>query len=943
MIGMKHPCSDTKQKTGNMKYDKIAGFIAGLAAITAVAGCTPEEIADLAGSDVVFGASTMWQSGPETRTEYSGKDKNDADINVNTNVTSNYERIDWVRTTDRIRIYSPEAAKLDGTTHYADYYISSDPDHSTDPQKSQAEIACTEQNGLQWNGAGTHNFYALYPAPGTAWKYRESVTVADAEASIGVNNSQVQITGTIPATQKVIWNNTQQEYEANMNYAYMYASTASTRSSNVALSFHPLVTTLEFNIKAGSENTVGYTLTGFKLKSSHATLAGNFKVTLPAPPTQVDPANDISIVSGTGTDEINLDILYDSGVTAPTLTTSSTIKLTVLTLPVSQTDLSIEMQFQKGTTTLTRSLALKAGSPLQSITVPACKKSYIFSLGVPGGFVYDLEVGCETRSLPQGGGTLTYKVLSSKKPDTNPAVETGWTAQFSTDGKTWTTTVPSWLTSSFTAADGGSTTPEAFSVTIGANNSGAWRGSTTSVATSSANARDLSCYDIYGNKIGGTEGSAPYNTANCYVVSAPGWYKIPCVYGNGYRNGSVNGGAFQGPSSGSGVMTGQFQKHSGTIAANKPWIKDNSVSIAKVALLWQDVSKLISQVSYSNNYIYFYVDPSYIAQGNALIAAQLSNSTVVWSWHIWVMDNPASNLETKEVYSHPSYPAANNPNGMLSRNMGYSEYGATSRGTLVKITQTASGLSQTFNVTQDGTFYRKMVHYQWGRKDPMWPIRINSGSSNTPDPFATGQAEATWYNISGGSISRPGNSGTASIAQSITNPASFITGGSNYCWSGTRYDNLWNTNITSAQSSAVQRAVKKTIYDPCPPGYKVPDKNAFTGFSRTGTSCQRSSNDFSAWNKNNVATYEGYYFYLNKDNHSAGTIFFPFTGSRFPSNGKHFGMRVTNGWGDYPTAASMMRSSDVALSYFTIHEGDMDPFAVQVRAFGYPMRCIADR
>lgn len=44
---------------------------------------------------------------------------------------------------------------------------------------------------------------------------------------------------------------------------------------------------------------------------------------------------------------------------------------------------------------------------------------------------------------------------------------------------------------------------------------------------------DLSMFDIYGNSISQT-------TANCYVVSKPGIYKFPLVFGNALKNGSVN-------------------------------------------------------------------------------------------------------------------------------------------------------------------------------------------------------------------------------------------------------------------------------------------------------------------------------------------------------------------------------------------------------------------
>ena len=49
---------------------------------------------------------------------------------------------------------------------------------------------------------------------------------------------------------------------------------------------------------------------------------------------------------------------------------------------------------------------------------------------------------------------------------------------------------------------------------------------------------DLSMYDLQGNQLSGR------TTANCYVVSAPGWYKFPLVMGNGIKWGGYNMQAF---------------------------------------------------------------------------------------------------------------------------------------------------------------------------------------------------------------------------------------------------------------------------------------------------------------------------------------------------------------------------------------------------------------
>ena len=44
-------------------------------------------------------------------------------------------------------------------------------------------------------------------------------------------------------------------------------------------------------------------------------------------------------------------------------------------------------------------------------------------------------------------------------------------------------------------------------------------------------------------------------------------------------------------------------------------------------------------------------------------------------------------------------------------------------------------------------------------------------------------------------------------------------------------NDLWgNANIVTATSSVVNESGSKTIYDPCPPGYRVPHAYVWTGF-----------------------------------------------------------------------------------------------------------------
>ena len=103
----------------------------------------------------------------------------------------------------------------------------------------------------------------------------------------------------------------------------------------------------------------------------------------------------------------------------------------------------------------------------------------------------------------------------------------------------------------------------------------------------------------------------------------------------------------------------------------------------------------------------------------------------------------------------------------------------------------------------------KSWFYQWGRKDPM--------------PYS---------NLSGFSV-------VTGVGRQ--DPREFYTD-----W--TAPYNAWNTNATSATSD--ESNIVKSIYDPCPRGFVVPNAKVFTGFTTTGedATSQKQFNVTRNWN-----------------------------------------------------------------------------------------------
>ena len=114
-------------------------------------------------------------------------------------------------------------------------------------------------------------------------------------------------------------------------------------------------------------------------------------------------------------------------------------------------------------------------------------------------------------------------------------------------------------------------------------------------------------------------------------------------------------------------------------------------------------------------------------------------------------------------------------------------------------------------------------------------------------------------------------------------------------------------------------AVSKTVYDPCPPGYCIPRRNAYTGFTTTGINCSSyvSYSDYNVADmtcdgiisREDFTIFEGWYFYTNPS--KTATFFFPAAGGR-SYQGE---VSVGNG-GKYWTAGRQNTSRAISL-YFT--------------------------
>ena len=223
-------------------------------------------------------------------------------------------------------------------------------------------------------------------------------------------------------------------------------------------------------------------------------------------------------------------------------------------------------------------------------------------------------------------------------------------------------------------------------------------------------------------------------TANSYIVSQKGAYKIRTVKGN----------------------------------------SDESVGEAASAeVLWEsfgtdvipNVGDLVKDAEYSDGYISFKTADTF-KEGNAVIAAKDEAGNILWSWHIWLVED--------EIKEHEYAFGAGT---LMDRNLG--------------ATSAVPGEIETFGLL-----------YQWGRKDPFLGFdgEGTEAGSTIKWPEATQTSETT-----------------GTIEYTISHPTEFI------CGTGANISDCYYDWIFDENSPEEHRwANTKTIYDPCPPGWSVP-------------------------------------------------------------------------------------------------------------------------
>lgn len=213
-------------------------------------------------------------------------------------------------------------------------------------------------------------------------------------------------------------------------------------------------------------------------------------------------------------------------------------------------------------------------------------------------------------------------------------------------------------------------------------------------------------------------------------------------------------------------------------------------------LVWESSKTLVTDIELINGYIKFKVPGatdrnnynmgSYTgAKGNAVIGVYDKNGKCLWSWHIWITDTPEG----------LTYTSGSTAITVMDRNLG---------ATIGGVPNNDADALKSYG-----------LYYQWGRKDPsMGPPSYNYMQQDSSTSEFYDYASDIVDSSLPISLARP------TLKDGVENPMYLILPtrksdlGYDYDWLYFQPENiLWgHGNGTD----------KKTIYDPCPYGYKVP-------------------------------------------------------------------------------------------------------------------------
>lgn len=340
-------------------------------------------------------------------------------------------------------------------------------------------------------------------------------------------------------------------------------------------------------------------------------------------------------------------------------------------------------------------------------------------------------------------------------------------------------------------------------------------------------------------------------TANCYLASASNqWYGFDgTVRGNGETQDYV---AEQYPGLGISLMPTPLPSSSNATQIPANIIKD-------AVVVWETSPGLIQNIRWDrgSRHVKFKTGT---ATGNAVIAVRDASHTILWSWHIWLTEGIDLNSLNQSSSPHVMTIQTNTDRQWYADLLHRQDIKRRRSITMLRCNIGAQLNAKCSYDTPEGNIGIYNLQYQFGRKDPLpgtatytsnQDVRIYGfGSSNAYQTagFTIGEKAIHSDNINGNTldyvIQHPeqfiGNN--ADLGQ-LNNQSSWFHNATedspevktNRCLWG---DNNTETIIVNSGGldpdpwGTGKETGRKTIYDPCPAGWRVSAADSWTGIGK---------------------------------------------------------------------------------------------------------------
>lgn len=539
------------------------------------------------------------------------------------------------------------------------------------------------------------------------------------------------------------------------------------------------------------------------------------------------------------------------------------------------------------------------------------------------------QISVTDATLNEKGGSATCSVTSYRQTYYGTQIPVGWSATYRVDAETTELTGNSEYVTSFTSSN---ENPNATATNLSATLDKLYFVSDagSNQKTSSLRGKDFVGADDNHYNLSNSSGAADIqNTANCYIVNAPGYYRIPMVYGNGIKNSTTNNESINNGST--------FVNSAGT-PINKAKISEMQ-TINNAVLVWQDAYHLIDpkSVKINGDFIEFYIPQKYICEGNAVLAARDENNNILWSWHIWVTGEELSSSTNVKVINRN-----NTQYNFMKLPLGFCHADTRkypTRNIHITITQNGgSNQTATATIEQSSATTQSLgvnaPYYQYGRKDPFCP---SDGTGNKNKTLYDSQISFTEFKSQSGGVATD---------KAIQNPHIFYYVQDSH-WNTVDSKDFWDVgNSDNGLYDAVTHKSVKSVYDPSPVGYKTPEPAAWTRFTTYNNGDNtNSSHYFNVANSSTFLADGGWKFYTQADGrgdwdlwHALG--FRDVYSQRTPTTGTGGLLNVGssgNFWSCGPsTTAARGRNLDFSSGY-------VYPQYQDFRAYGFTVRPVSEQ